>query len=934
MVSRTGRRPSRRAWCRIVAGIVSLCAALAAHAATLPSVAFWYADEPPLGELSQFDWLVLEPAHLTEADIAFLSAQGSTPFAYLSIGELDPFEAQQYPEVARSASTDVRNHGWNSQVMDLASPVWQEHVLAQAKSLREQGYAGLFLDTLDSFTLLPKREQQAQRDALVQLLKALNRAEPSLKLFFNRGFEVLAELDGSIAAVAAESLRAGWDASANAYRKVPQQDREWLEAQLRPIRDRGIPVVAIEYLPPHRRSEARELAAELIQLGYVPYVTTPQLDSLGVGAVEVHPRRIAVLYDPREGSISRNDSHTLLGGLIEHLGYRVDYLPVDGSPLPTQPTGLYAGVVVWVSSGAPVEPYPFYEWIAARVDEQLPIAFMAGLPIDDAALLRRLGLRRSGDPPRPGLSIAQHDATLLGGFEAPLVARSHGMAGVSVLPDGPTASLTLHDSEGRHFTPVAIADWGGLALAPYVLEEGAEGRRWILDPFAFLQRALRLPAMPRPDVTTENGLRIATVHIDGDGFVSRAEASGTPYAGQLALDQFLKPYPLLTSVSIVEGEVGPKGMYPYLAAELEPIARRIFAHPRVEAATHSYSHPFYWQPELAAQREGFHAEYGLNLAIPGYPQMDITREILGSRDYINQRLTTPDKPVKMIFWSGDALPDADTIRLAYEAGLSNVNGASTILTHADPSLTGLYPLLRPTPGGLQVYAPIINENVYTNLWKGPFYGFRGVLETFELTDAPRRLRGIHLYYHFYSATKQASIKVMRDVYQAMLAQRPFSLWMSDYVQRVHGLHSASLARRDDGAWQLRGLGALRTLRLDPHLGWPDLLKSDGVAGVRDLPQGRYVHLSKPGATLVLRPERDARPALEHANLPLLGWAYRSPEQVTFSFAGQFPLRFAVRASGTCEVQYSGKTFSGRKAAGVWEFAMPMERVTDAQLTCR
>ena len=37
---------------------------------------------------------------------------------------------------------------------------------------------------------------------------------------------------------------------------------------------------------------------------------------------------------------------------------------------------------------------------------------------------------------------------------------------------------------------------------------------------------------PRPDTTTENGRRIATVHIDGDGFPSRAEVRGSPYAGK------------------------------------------------------------------------------------------------------------------------------------------------------------------------------------------------------------------------------------------------------------------------------------------------------------------------------------------------------------------------------------------------------------------
>ncbi len=513
------------------------------------------------------------------------------------------------------------------------------------------------------------------------------------------------------------------------------------------------------------------------------------------------------------------------------------------------------------------------------------------------------------------------------------MARSRELTRVTLLPDGPKPALLLGDDKGGKFAPVVTGNWGGMALAPYVVEANVERTRWILDPFAFIQKALRLPVQPRPDTTTENGRRIATVHIDGDGFPSHAEVRGTPYSGRQVLDDYIRPNPFLTSVSIIEGEVGPKGMSPFLAKELEPIAQEIFADPKVEVASHTYSHPFYMQPDKARQDEDFHAEYGLRLNIPGYKTLDYKREIFGSRDYINSRLTTAKKPVKMIFWPGDALPSAETIKMAYDAGLKNVNGGQTILTKANPSLTGLYPLLRPTEGGLQYYAPVINENMYTNLWKGPYYGFRDVIDTFELTDSPRRLRGIHLYYHFYSGTKQASIKAMTDIYQFMRGQQPLSLWMSDYLDRVHGLYQASLARTVNGDWQVLGLDGLRTLRLDPALGWPDLARSQGVAGVRDLPQGRYVALSSDHPLLALRPERDPRPALELANIPLRDWRYVNERQVTFSFAGEFNLEFSVRSASTCRVEVQGQRYAGKSEQGLWHFQLPMKQVSDAQLLC-
>lgn len=915
----------------VLGGVFVLASPSRADTASPGSVAFWYAANPPLAELAQFEWTVLESAHLEPKDVAFLRAQGSEPFAYLSIGEFDGDVQAPGVNLAAGAS-DVRNQAWNSQVMLLSSSAWQAHLLRRAEALAGQGYTGLFLDTLDSFQLLPEAEREEQRIALRDFLAELKRRQPALKLIFNRGFEVLPELSGVASAVAVESIHAGWDANAAHYREVPQADRDWLNIHLDPLRAKGVPLIAIDYLPATQRDQARELAQRLQSEGFVPFVTMPDLNYLGVSSIEVQPRRIAVVYDPREGPLSSNRGHMFLGGLLEYLGYRIDYLAAD--QLPDGPlAGLYAGVVTWMTSGAPADSAGFDRWLSARIDESVPLAIMAGLPVTDKALLARMGLQRVGQQAKREVRIASRDERLVGSFEAPVVIRLRDLVPLTVIEGAATAALELVDSEQRQYVPIATGATGGIALTPYILEEGPDSQRWILDPFAFLQQALRLPAIPRPDATTENGRRVATVHIDGDGFLSRAEVTGSPYAGREVLDTFIKPHALLTSVSVIEGEIGPKGRYPHLSRELEPIAREIFADAKVEVATHSFSHPFFWQPERARLREGFTADYGMSMTIPGYDTLDFTREVVGSTAYINERLTSASKPVKMIFWTGDALPDAATIKLAYDAGLANVNGGTTILTHARPSLTGLSPLIRPTAGGVQYYAPIINENLYTNLWQGPYYGFRDVLETFELTDGPRRLRGLHLYYHFYSATKQASIRTMKEIYRSMLAEQPISLWMSQYITRMHGLHQASLARLADGRWQIRAMDGLRTLRLDPSLGWPDLARSQGVAGVRDLPQGRYVHLSSSGAVLALRGERDPRPALEQANLPLLGWDYLDENRVKLSFAGEMPLRFSVRAAGRCSLDVAGKRYQAVKADGLWRFDLPGKRVVDAQLLC-
>ncbi|KAE8235228.1 hypothetical protein A4X13_0g9571, partial [Tilletia indica] len=148
-------------------------ALFASTALARPSnVAFWYADEPPLPELSQFEWVVVEPGHVSPSDLAYLKAQGSTVFAYLSVGEYDG----DLPAAGlQDAASTIRNSAWNSQVMDLAAPAWRDYLLGRASALKAQGYDGVFLDTLDSFHLQPRESQEPQRLALKSLLQQMHR---------------------------------------------------------------------------------------------------------------------------------------------------------------------------------------------------------------------------------------------------------------------------------------------------------------------------------------------------------------------------------------------------------------------------------------------------------------------------------------------------------------------------------------------------------------------------------------------------------------------------------------------------------------------------------------------------------------------------------------------------------------------------------------
>ncbi len=161
---------------------------------------------------------------------------------------------------------------------------------------------------------------------------------------------------------------------------------------------------------------------------------------------------------------------------------------------------------------------------------------------------------------------------------------------------------------------------------------------WAIDPFRLIEETLDLPKIPAADATTESGRRILTSHIDGDGFPSKAWFPGKPYTAEVLLKHVFKKYPLPQTVSVIEGEVGKRGLYPDQSEEMEAVARKIFALPNVEIASHTFSHPFFWDLSKAVKKK----QYGDHLPIPGYT-LDYRNEIIGSVDYINNTLAPKGK---------------------------------------------------------------------------------------------------------------------------------------------------------------------------------------------------------------------------------------------------------------------------------------------------
>jgi len=872
------------------------------------NIAFFSGSHPPVEQLQAFDAVVLDPA------------TGFDPTAH-------PLAHTVW--IARTRMPDGdhdANGSADAFVANVIAPLWQK------------GYRGFFLDTplaIDAAERIHALHPDAR--LIVGGANALQTATPYARYLY---------------AVVGDALIQGLTPGSNAggtsgaLLPVPDALRIQRAAAARAFTARtGVPVVSEEFCATVDRQCARDIASKVIADGVTPYVapyltpygTHSSQDIVGIGRIEVQPRKVLIIQDA--GTMDALDISPGVRNVampLNYLGYDVQYADMNTLPADISPDR-FAGVVVWLEGDTVPNETAWQSWVAARIGDHVPVAFFGHFGFDAASVG---GSTLDMTPVSGTLSapVTEVKRDPMVGFEIdpkpdvrdlqPFRVGSHSRALVTLSANG-----TLVDE-------AAVTPWGGYAMTPYtvVWVDGIEQKRWAIQPLEFLTAALHLPMLPAPSVTTENGRRLMMSHVDGDGFASRAEFPGADYSGQALYDRIFKRYPVPMALSVIEGEVGPDGLHPAISPRLEQIARAMFALPNVEIGSHTYSHPFIWQEvdEKSGAQDDGGGDAAFSLNIPGY-HFNLDREIGGSLNYINSRLAPPGKKADLLQWSGNCRPPAVAIRRAYESGVYNLNGGDTMITRSANTWTFIAPIgIDKGPGAYQVYAPNQDENIYTNNWQGPYYGFTRVLETFAMTDAPYRFKPIDIYYHMYSGTKLASLRALDEIFTAALAQPVMPIYVSEYIQKVLDWRSFAVAREVGGdvrsganaQWIVRGNGAIRELHW-PRNGTPTLAPGNGVTGFSHGPDGTYIHIADGAAKFAIASDGNSGNSGNAGNTPYLAEANgvvrqfsRTATGMRFEFAGHYAPFVKIANAQSCRVTVNGQPVAVHRDGETLRFDTP------------
>lgn len=591
-------------------------------------------------------------------------------------------------------------------------------------------------------------------------------------------------------------------------------------------------------------------------------------------------RHVLALYDSKAGETPKeNHVHMNAEVILNHLGCVVDYhdlqsgLPDDGS------MQKYRGVLTWFYRNEMDAPVAYLRWATRQVQAGRRFvilgnigAFMdrqTGKFLKIAKLnqfTNKLGfmIKTANWTEEPSLIELVYKDPEMVEFERTLDYEVTQYEHYSVTVPGSKVYLKLrrNDQPDSESDLVFTTSHGGFAAATYVVYENNRtfNKKWRLNPFRFFEEAFGLRGLPRPDVTTLNGMRIWTSHIDGDALISKSEVKQDAYCGEVIRDEILKKYRWPTSVSVVVGEI-------IRGQQFADIARSIYEIDWVEAASHSHAHPFYWAEDYAG-KEKYASRH---LPIPGYT-FNVRTEVIGSVKYINETLLPSGKKVRTFFWTGNCEPTPAAIKLCQKLGIHNINGGDSIFDGKNPSYTSVAPLGVEVGGYRQIYAPNSNENIYTNEWHGPYYGFKFVLETFRNTESPVRIKPINIYYHYYSGERWAALNALKKVLDETIILEVAPMFISEYTAIVQGFYSAQMTKVDSHTWRLSNYGECRTVRFDRSDAFPDLAHCQNVLGFMHYQGSLYVHLGgAPQAVVALTDVEPKKIYLEQGSHKIANW---------------------------------------------------------------
>lgn len=252
-----------------------------------PNWVVYYSDQAKPRDFDAYQLLVLDSHY--HPNLQELKERGKTLLGYISLGEVEQHRPW-FKKVKKEGILLKENRHWKgSFYVDLRDKRWTKRVIEElVPRLLRKGFDGLFLDTLDNPGDLerddPKR-YAGMVQAGVNLVKTLRRHYPDMPIMMNRGYELLPQVAKDINMELGESVYADYDfeTGRNGYVEEAVYREQVTGLQQAQKINPHLAVYTLDYWDPEDKEGIAGIYAEQRRNGFLPYVSTIELDQLVTG---------------------------------------------------------------------------------------------------------------------------------------------------------------------------------------------------------------------------------------------------------------------------------------------------------------------------------------------------------------------------------------------------------------------------------------------------------------------------------------------------------------------------------------------------------------------------------------------------------------------------------------------------------------------------
>lgn len=252
----------------------------------------WGAPDPQAIVHAGFDWFETGyPGTLPSSGTQLLGQGGVRPFSYINMSEVPNDDTYLQGQIGTFYSSIAlcQNTSWNTTIVDVRDPRWQQWLESRAEYAYSLGNRGIKWDVAAVEGLCDgwanaggAASAQQAVDAMAGVLAHLKQQHPDLRFIVNQGFALAQQHPELVDGLELENLIN--------YRDGHPGD-QWASdviASAQKIHAAGTPILDLEYYDLFGCSDttcayATQLYDEIVALGWVPYITKVYMNVEGRG---------------------------------------------------------------------------------------------------------------------------------------------------------------------------------------------------------------------------------------------------------------------------------------------------------------------------------------------------------------------------------------------------------------------------------------------------------------------------------------------------------------------------------------------------------------------------------------------------------------------------------------------------------------------------